>query len=99
MWLLKGDQHRRWRGRLSAYLDGRLQPPERQGLEQHLEGCPSCREELEALRTTVALLRRMPQAPVPRSFSLAEAPAPAVVSWTGRSAAPLRYATAAAGLL
>jgi predicted anti-sigma-YlaC factor YlaD len=37
---------------VSRYLDGDLTPAARSALEQHLRGCPTCREE-------VAVLRRM----------------------------------------
>ena len=100
MWLFKADRHRRWREKLSAYIDERLESPERQKLEQDLAGCDLCQEELESLRTTVALLGRMPQVPVPRSFRLAEAPRwDRGVSWTLRYALPVRYATATAAVL
>ena len=35
---------------LDAYLDGELEPDKRAELEQHLAGCPECREKLERLR-------------------------------------------------
>jgi len=54
------------RDTLSAYLDEALGPDERSLVAAHLEGCPECRRELEALRGTVALLQRVapPRAPV-----------------------------------
>ena len=98
MWLFK-NRHGRWQERLSAYLDAQLEPLERRKLERHLASCNSCREELESLRATVALLRRVPQVAVPRSFRLTEEPMPVGVPWTVRYTVPLRYAAAAAGLL
>ena len=40
---------RPWRESLGAYALGHLSDEERAGLEAHLEGCPSCRAELEQL--------------------------------------------------
>ncbi len=34
----------------AAFLEGRLGPGERQRLEAHLEGCPSCRKEFESMK-------------------------------------------------
>ena len=98
MRLFIGNKHRRWQQDLSAYLDGQLEPHKREALESHLIQCASCQEELEALRGVVALLHRVPQVPVPRSFTLSQAPARRVWLSAGY-AAPLRYATAAAALL
>ena len=61
---------------LSDYIDGELEPGARAALEEHLAGCPSCTEELESLRATVLMLRRMPEVEAPRSFRLAPASAP-----------------------
>ena len=99
MWFFNIDRHRRWREKLSASIDERLDPSERQEFEQHLTECSSCQEELQSLRATVALLRQMPQVPVPRSFRLTEVPLPRTLPWTVRYVAPLRYATAAAAVL
>ena len=98
MRLFKGDKHRRWQQDISAYIDGYLEPRKRQALQTHLAECISCQEELEPLRGVVALLRRVPQASVPRSFALSEAPVTRM-AWGIRYAAPLRYATATAALL
>ncbi|HUP38115.1 MAG TPA: zf-HC2 domain-containing protein, partial [Candidatus Limnocylindria bacterium] len=51
---------------MSAYLDEALAPDERNLLDAHLAGCAACHRELEALRGTVAMLRRVepPRAPV-----------------------------------
>jgi len=45
-----------WQDRLSEYLDGSLAESERQGLEDHLRGCESCRTALAELRTVVERL-------------------------------------------
>ena len=99
MWFFNIDRHRRWQEKLSAYIDERLDPSERQELTRHLAECSSCQEELESLRAMVALLRQMPQVPIPRSFRLTEAPLPRTLPWSVRYVAPLRYATAAAAVL
>lgn len=98
MRLFMTNKHTRWQREFSAYMDGRLAPRDRQALERHLEGCAACQANLESLQRLVALVRRLPQVPVPRSFALAHAPARAP-RWDSRYAAPLRYSTAAAALL
>ena len=45
-----------WQDRLSEYLDGSLAESERQGLEDHLRGCESCRTALAGLRAVVERL-------------------------------------------
>ena len=67
--------HGRFVGMLSEYIDGELEPGARDALEEHLAGCPTCTEELESLRATVLMLRRMPEVEAPRSFRLAPEPA------------------------
>jgi anti-sigma factor RsiW len=58
---------------LSAYLDNQVTSTERDRIERHLGACETCQRELDVLRQTVALLRAMPRAPVPRAFVLSEA--------------------------
>src|SRR3954452_25617598 len=50
---MKTDGCREWRESLGAYALGHLSSEERAGLEAHLEGCPSCRAELEQLTAMV----------------------------------------------
>jgi hypothetical protein len=64
------DRHRRLRDRLSAYIDGELDPPAAERLESHLAECERCRLELEQLRATVSGLRDLPELEPPRSFTL-----------------------------
>ena len=64
-------------GRLSDYVSGRLSAAERARLERAVEECALCREELESLQQTRALLQALPGEPLPRSFVFSEAPAPA----------------------
>lgn len=51
--------------RLNDYLEGDLQPAERSRLEAELAESRELRQELQALRSTVALLQRLPQAEAP----------------------------------
>ncbi|MCP4647041.1 MAG: hypothetical protein GY852_04795, partial [bacterium] len=59
----------------SPYLDSRLEPVEQDMVKYHAEICAECQYELESLRITRELLRSVPVVPVPRSFTLVEAPA------------------------
>lgn len=92
------DRHRRLRDRLSAYIDGALDPADAGRLEAHLGECERCRTELEQLRSTVAALRELPEAQAPRSFALS--PERAAVRRPASSAASLAFGarTAAAGI-
>ena len=62
--------------RLNDYVSGRLSAADRARLERAVQRCARCREELESLQQTRALLQALPQEPLPRSFVFAEAPAP-----------------------
>jgi hypothetical protein len=53
---MKTESCREWRESLGAYALGHLSGEERAGIEAHLEGCPRCREELEALSGVATLL-------------------------------------------
>ncbi|RLC70662.1 MAG: hypothetical protein DRI26_06665 [Chloroflexi bacterium] len=61
----------RIREMFSPYIDEQLGSLERDAVRYHLEVCEDCRRELESLKLTVGLLRRLPPAPLPRSFTLA----------------------------
>jgi anti-sigma factor RsiW len=50
---------------LTAYLDSALAPAARGAVEAHLARCPGCRAERDRLAVTLALLARLPPAPVP----------------------------------
>ena len=65
--------HGRFLEMLSDYVDSELPEAERIAMEAHLQGCDSCAEELESLRATVLMLRRMPEVEAPRSFRIAPA--------------------------
>jgi hypothetical protein len=92
------DRHRRFRGQLSAYIDGELDPPAVARLEAHLGECAPCRTELEQLRATIAALQELPEAEAPRSFVLS--PERAAVRRPAVPAAPLAFGArmAAAGV-
>ncbi len=86
---------------LSAYLDGELTPAEKSRVEQHLQECQACAQNLATLRQTVSLLKELPEKRAPRSFAVR----PATVK-AKRAAAPpawgyglLKGATALAALL
>ena len=44
---------RKYRDAWIAYLDGRFGPEGRSRLEAHLGGCPSCREEVESMKSVI----------------------------------------------
>jgi Putative zinc-finger/Anti-sigma-K factor rskA len=55
---MKPEQCRQWRERIGALVLGQLTEDERFAVEAHLEGCPACRAEAEALAPVVPMLRR-----------------------------------------
>ena len=66
-------------------MDGRLSSGEREKVERHLEGCSGCSAELESLRYTVSLLRRVPARSPRRVYTLAEAPPLTSTPWRVRT--------------
>ena len=86
LWL---DRHRRLRAQLSAYIDGALDAPAVDRVEAHLAGCERCRAEMEDLRATIAALKELPQAEVPRSFVLS--PEQAAARRPPQPAVPLAF--------
>jgi len=66
---------RKVQGMLSEYIDNRLSTEDKSLVERHLQTCEACSKELESLRMTVQLLHRVPEVPVPRSFTVT-VPAP-----------------------
>lgn len=91
--------------RLSAYLDGALNPRERARLEAELARDPHLRARLEALRQTVALVRALPSVRAPRNFLLTPAmvaePRPTSTHIPARRLHPLAltFATALSALI
>jgi Putative zinc-finger len=61
---------RKVRGLLSEYIDNSLSSEDKSFIELHLQTCDDCSKELESLRVTVQLLHRVPEVPVPRSFTV-----------------------------
>ncbi|HUD38460.1 MAG TPA: zf-HC2 domain-containing protein [Streptosporangiaceae bacterium] len=53
---------RRFRELLGVYVVGAIEPAERSLLDEHLNGCQGCRDELAALAVLPALLHRIPVA-------------------------------------
>jgi Putative zinc-finger len=65
---MRADECRVWRERIGALVLAQLSEDERAATEAHLEGCPACRAEAEALAPVAALLSRADPdrlAPVP----------------------------------
>ena len=60
--------------KLAGYLDDSLasasRPRERDAVRQHLEGCASCREELQRYRKLAVMLSRMPRALPPADLAV-----------------------------
>ncbi len=56
---MKADECRVWRERIGALVLGQLDPEQRASTEAHLEGCPECRAEADALAPLAALLSRV----------------------------------------
>ena len=97
--MLWPGSHRRFRESLSAYIDRELEASAAERLEAHLVACEGCRLEMEQLRATAAALRDLPEAEVPRSFTLSPERAAARRTLTGATAPlALGMRLAAAGL-
>ena len=55
---MRTEKCRLWRERIGALVLGQLDPDEQAATEAHLDGCPECRAEAEALAPVAALLLR-----------------------------------------
>jgi anti-sigma factor RsiW len=55
---------------MSLALDGMLADEDRQRLEQHVQGCPACRSEWEAMQALSALFAGSPMAGPPLGFAV-----------------------------
>ena len=53
------------RGRLSDYMDKDILDKLCKELEKHLENCPECQVEVNCMKRTVELYRRLPSKEVP----------------------------------
>ena len=69
---MTADECRGWRENLGALVLGQLGPDEQAATQAHLDGCPECRAEADALAPMATMLRRADPA------RLAAAPAPPV---------------------
>lgn len=56
---MTGTDHAELRRALGAYAVGALEPAERSQLDDHLEGCQACRDELASLAALPGLLSRL----------------------------------------
>lgn len=54
--------------RLSDYVDGSLGADDRRAIDQHLEGCAQCRQELVELRETMSALSGLNRVAAPANF-------------------------------
>jgi hypothetical protein len=86
---MTADDHRIWRERLGAYVLGQLSDSERTATEAHLEGCPDCRAEADALSPMATMLERAD----PDQLSHAPAPPPDLGDRIARRIAAERGAT------
>ena len=59
---------------INEYLDGRIQGSALARVDQQLAACHLCREEMESLRSTVTMLRELPQEAPRRSFVMTAPP-------------------------
>ncbi|MHB8917052.1 MAG: anti-sigma factor family protein [Desulfocucumaceae bacterium] len=53
---------------MSEYTDGVLDPSDQERVDRHIEGCPECRSELDALKMVVDLVRDLPLVEPPQEF-------------------------------
>lgn len=53
---------------MSEYIDGVLDPSALERVDRHIEGCPECRSELDALKMVVDLVRDLPLVEPPPEF-------------------------------
>lgn len=61
---MKCDDIKKMQG---MYLDGMLDAAERSHAEQHLAGCPACRARIDTAVSMAALLRKLPEKPMPQA--------------------------------
>ena len=79
------DAHAELRKALGAYTLGALEPSERARVDDHLEGCGSCRDELTKLAVLPGLLGRLTREEATAGFSASsEAALARALAMTGR---------------
>ena len=86
---MKTDDCRERRESLGAYALGHLSEEERASLEAHLEGCPSCRDELEQLNGVVRPMSLADPARFESAPQGLESAAPLFSRWIQRHPPPL----------
>ena len=59
---------------LSEYLDGRIPGSALLRFEQDLAACQSCQDDMESLRSTITMLRELPEEAPRRSFVMTAPP-------------------------
>ena len=74
MWIFRSTHKHIGQDTLSEYLDGRLQGRPLERVESQLGDCDACRQDLEALRATVAVLQALPMEAPRRSFVMSAPP-------------------------
>ena len=79
-----------------AYVEGRATERDMAELQARAESDPGLLDDLDSIRSTVALLRSVEPAKAPRSFALAEAPVQVRVRRSRMAMAPAVFAIAAA---
>lgn len=62
------SRHDEFEARLSELADGTLAAEDRKAVEQHLEGCPTCRDDLAELRKTMDALSGLDRVAAPDNF-------------------------------
>src|SRR5206468_5336176 len=55
-WAMRAEQCRGWREEIGAFVLGHLGADERAALQAHLDACPACRAEVEALLPVGSLI-------------------------------------------
>jgi predicted anti-sigma-YlaC factor YlaD len=62
-------EHNKAKEALSEYLDGALSLSQKEAIERHLETCAECRADLDILKQTLSLVRRMSPIEAPAHFA------------------------------
>jgi anti-sigma factor RsiW len=57
------------RKRISQYIDEDLTPDEKKDFDSHIQGCASCRQELEETRSLHQMFASAPKFPAPYGFA------------------------------
>jgi hypothetical protein len=84
---------------LSLFLDDRLDSPEVDTVNRHLQSCDECHRSLQELTAAVQALRTLPVPPLPRSFQIVEPPKVSLWSRLFGSGVALQGLAAAAAAL